>query len=307
MAPGPGGAHAHADPTGDAGVAVGGVRAALLVADEDVAQLGVVAEDVVERQDHAARVAEEDVDTLAQERLAQDVRADAGPLEVATLVEHPLPGALDRGGVGRAVIGDVAAPRAGWRRGPRRVRRISLGDRHLVGSSVWFVVGKTKDPRRPGEGPEVGRWWSSLAALVPPCPSVPPGAGNKPKKATKPRNASEEVRGGIRRPDRSGRSGRARGGHPTSRRRRPCGDLRNRTSPIGSPRDPAAAILRRAGSLAGIGRRVNRPPMVPAWRASHAVMSASTRRRSISQSVLRLSASRSSGSVDGRSVGRPSR
>jgi hypothetical protein len=50
-----------------------------------------------------------------------------------------------------------------------------------------------KNPRRPGEGPEVDRWWSSLAALVPPCPSVPPGAGNKPKKATKPRNRAKKV------------------------------------------------------------------------------------------------------------------
>ena len=92
-----GGAHAHADPAGHPGVAVGGVRAALLVADEDVAQLGVVAQDVVERQDHPARVAEEDVDALAQQRLAQDVRPDAGPLEVAPLVEHLLAGALDGG------------------------------------------------------------------------------------------------------------------------------------------------------------------------------------------------------------------
>ena len=76
VAPGPGGAHADADPAGRPGVAVGGVGAALLVADEDVAQLRVVAEDVVERQDHAARVAEEDVDALAQERLAQDVGPD---------------------------------------------------------------------------------------------------------------------------------------------------------------------------------------------------------------------------------------
>ena len=62
--------------------------ATLLVADEHVAQLRVVAEDVVERQDHAARVAEEDVDALAEERLADDVRADAGPLERLRLVEH---------------------------------------------------------------------------------------------------------------------------------------------------------------------------------------------------------------------------
>ena len=46
---GSGGAHAHADLAGDTRVAVGGVGAALLVADEDVAELGIVAEDVVER------------------------------------------------------------------------------------------------------------------------------------------------------------------------------------------------------------------------------------------------------------------
>ena len=34
---------------------------------------------------------------------------------------------------------------------------------------------------------------SSLAALVPPCPSVPPGAGNKPKKAIKPRKRAKKV------------------------------------------------------------------------------------------------------------------
>ena len=52
-------AHADADLAGHPGVAVGGVGAALLVADEDVAELRVVAEDVVKRQDHAARIAEE--------------------------------------------------------------------------------------------------------------------------------------------------------------------------------------------------------------------------------------------------------
>ena len=38
---------------------------------------------------------------------------------------------------------------------------------------------------------------SSLAALVPPCPSVPPGAGNKPKKATEPRNGEEDLEEGY--------------------------------------------------------------------------------------------------------------
>jgi hypothetical protein len=42
----------------------------------------------------------------------------------------------------------------------------------------------------------VGRC-SSLVALGPPCPSVPPGAGNKPKKATKPRNRAKEIEEGY--------------------------------------------------------------------------------------------------------------
>ena len=32
----------------------------------------------------------------------------------------------------------------------------------------------------------------ALAALAPPCPSVPPGAGNEPKKAIKPRKRAKE-------------------------------------------------------------------------------------------------------------------
>ena len=128
------GAHAHADPAGDPGVAVGGVGAALLVADQDVAQLRVVAEDVVERQDHAARIAEEDVDALAQQGLAQDVRPDARPLEVARLMEHALAGALDRGRLRAAVAGHVTAP--GGRLGRARTRwpgRFALRHRHRSG------------------------------------------------------------------------------------------------------------------------------------------------------------------------------
>ena len=97
--------------------------AALLVADQDVAKLRVVAQDVVQRQDHATRVAEEDVDALAEEGLAQDVRADARPLEVACLMEHALPGALDRGRARRAVGRHVTAS-AGGRTG--RFRGIGL-------------------------------------------------------------------------------------------------------------------------------------------------------------------------------------
>ena len=116
-----GGAHADADLAGHPGVAVGGVGAALLVANEHVPELGVVAEDVVERQDHAARVAEHDVDALAEERLADDVGADPRTDTAfgrpdgrarGALVEHLALGALDRGGVLRARGGHVAAPRA---------------------------------------------------------------------------------------------------------------------------------------------------------------------------------------------------
>ena len=149
---GSGGAHAHADPSGDPCVAVGGVSAALLVADEHVTQLRVVAEDVVQRQDHAARIREEDIDSLAQERLAQDVGADARALELAALVEHAFAGALDRRRLRRAVVGHVAAPgrrtRGRARRRPWRLRRISLGDRHRDGSSVVLENERPSPPRR---------------------------------------------------------------------------------------------------------------------------------------------------------------
>ena len=62
---------------------------------------------------------------------------------------------------------------------------------------------------------------SSLAALVPPCPSVPPGAGNKPKKATKPRNREEDVEQGY-----VGQTGRLDGDvHAAAVRRDGDGDL----------------------------------------------------------------------------------
>ena len=140
-------AHADADPTGDPGIAVGGVGAALLVADQDVAQLRVVAEDVVERQDHAARIAEEDIDALAQEGLAQDVRPDARPLEVARLVEHALAGALDRGRFRRCRR--RARDCAGWRSaraGRARTRwpgRFALRHRHRSGPFYLMPFGRT--------------------------------------------------------------------------------------------------------------------------------------------------------------------
>ena len=55
------GAQADADLAAGAGIAVGRVRRALLVAHQDVADLRVVVPDVVERQDDAAGVAEDDV------------------------------------------------------------------------------------------------------------------------------------------------------------------------------------------------------------------------------------------------------
>ena len=117
---GAGCAHAHADLAGGARVAVGGVGAALLVADEDVAQLGVVAEDVVQGQDHAARVAEHDVDALAEQRFADHVGADPRARPVLgradgdgrrALVEHLALGALDGGSVLGPGRGDVAPAR----------------------------------------------------------------------------------------------------------------------------------------------------------------------------------------------------
>ena len=148
------GAHADPDPAGHAGVAVRRVRAALLVPDEDVAQLGIVAEDVVEREDDAARVAEEDVDALPEERLAQDVGPDAGPLEFAALVEHLLARALDGRGRRRTLTRHVTASRpggTGWLRGIglRGHRVLSM---RLAGSAV---PDKTKDPRLPARVPLV--------------------------------------------------------------------------------------------------------------------------------------------------------
>ena len=64
VAPGPLVAEADADLAGGAGVAVGRVRGALLVAHEDVAQVLRVVEGVVERDHDPAGEAEEDVAAL---------------------------------------------------------------------------------------------------------------------------------------------------------------------------------------------------------------------------------------------------
>ena len=150
------GAHAHADLAAGTGVAVGRVGAALLVPDEDVPDLGVVAEDVVDRQDDAARVGEERVGALADERLHEGVRADAGPLPRAHVVEHLAAGLLDRGSRRRTVTRHVAPT-------PRRTvglpgRRLALRHRHP--SSPSLSGGSRdprtcKDPRHPARVPSV--------------------------------------------------------------------------------------------------------------------------------------------------------
>ena len=70
-----GGRHADADLAGGAGVALGRVAGALLVADQDVADLGGVHQRVVGRQDRAAGDAEDGVDADALEGADQALRA----------------------------------------------------------------------------------------------------------------------------------------------------------------------------------------------------------------------------------------
>ena len=204
VAPGPGRAHADADLAGDAGVAVGGVGAALLVADEDVAELGVVAEDVVERQDHAAGVAEEDVDALAEERLADDVGADPGPAPRPRVVEHRPAGLLDGGRVRRPVARHVA-PRAsglGARSDSAASPTAPSSSSSLVCPDPCFDANKKPSP--PGEGPFGLRWCVRLAPVPPRSSVLPPGAGNEePRRPPAREGASEEGRGASRRRGRS--------------------------------------------------------------------------------------------------------
>ena len=65
--------------------AVGGVCRRLLVAHQDVAQTGVINEHVIKREDHAARVAPDDVAPLQEECLAECVGADAWAWAAASL------------------------------------------------------------------------------------------------------------------------------------------------------------------------------------------------------------------------------
>ena len=204
---GTGGAHADPDPAGRAGVAIGRVGRALLVADEDVAELRVVAEDVVERQDHATGIAEQDVRALAEERLAarRRRRSCVRPRGLAswsicvrarsTSLAAFVPAAGTCRPVGPFVIVIVRSLASGADRGPWWL---------VVGRSWWLVLGSwrplrsgNKRPSPPGEGPVGPDVVPSLAAFSSSPSGLPPGAGNEADQAKKAEaDESEEVADG---------------------------------------------------------------------------------------------------------------
>ena len=75
---GAGGGDADADAAGGAGVAVGHVRGALLVADEDVVDGGELAQGVVDGQDGSAGIAEDGGDAFAGEGGPEDFGSGEG-------------------------------------------------------------------------------------------------------------------------------------------------------------------------------------------------------------------------------------
>ncbi len=185
------GAHAHADLAARPRVAVGRVAAALLVADEDVADLRVVAEDVVDREDDAARVAEQRVGALEDERLHERVGADAGPLPVADLVEHVPACLLDRRSAPRCRhpargFDAAAAPR------PRRPA-VRPSSSSCPAWSLSPPVPRPPDiqrPSPPGEGPFGSRW---RAPQWRPSLRVPPFSRREPV-MRRPRRLSRPAR-----------------------------------------------------------------------------------------------------------------
>ena len=186
-----------------AGVAVGRMGAALLVADEHVAELGVVAEDVVERQDDAARIAEEDVDALAEERLAarRRRRSRTGPRgrasesialrarSISAAAAVPALGTW-RPGAGRAVPVAAAsagpAPSAVPVAAPSVIRSVVMT--YALPCARWSVLRSVACPAQrktlaaPGEGPGWFDVRCASLALPPPVPRLPPGAGDKGEK-----------------------------------------------------------------------------------------------------------------------------
>ena len=73
---GAGGHQHHADLAGRAGIALGGVHGALLVADQDVAQRVLLEDRVIDRQDGAAGIAEDMLDALVDQGPEHHLRAD---------------------------------------------------------------------------------------------------------------------------------------------------------------------------------------------------------------------------------------
>ena len=118
---GAGGSEANAGAPGDAGVAVGGVGGGLLVADEDVLDVGVVAELVVERKDNAAGVAEEDVDAFGPEAFHEDFSAGESHGLLFRSGGHwggrPLLGEIQEAPATRPAQGSVHAARGSFTRG----------------------------------------------------------------------------------------------------------------------------------------------------------------------------------------------
>ena len=70
-----GGDQHDADLAGRAGIAFGRVAGALLVADEDVLDVVLLEDLVIDRQDRAARIAEDMLDAIVLQRLQNDFRA----------------------------------------------------------------------------------------------------------------------------------------------------------------------------------------------------------------------------------------
>ena len=139
------GGHAHADFAGAAGDALGGERAALLVARQDRAQLVREAgERLVQRHAGAARVGEDRVDAVVHQRLDEDV-GPAGELVFRLSLHH--------GGHGNYLVSRNSEQNQSWERfghrGKARVRGDTVPkpiyDRPVVG------VAQVKRPRCRGQ------------------------------------------------------------------------------------------------------------------------------------------------------------
>ena len=75
------GSHQHdTNPAGRARIAFGGMHRGLLMAYQDVAQPVLLEERVVDRQDRAARIAEDDLDFLVDQGFHQQIGASRGGL-----------------------------------------------------------------------------------------------------------------------------------------------------------------------------------------------------------------------------------